>query len=542
MNDPNERRALTAIVACLVIFYVWSAFFAPPPPAEEPAAPAATTQVVPTPTVADTVPGTPAPEGPCVPQPGTISGTVAELDLANCGGGVSQVRLPAFREAISTTPWWSWVLSRVSGGSGAWVPYGTSSGAQHLLGTQGHFGTAGIGAPSDVPSTWTTELSGSSATLRRTTLNGLQISQTIVPAGEPDLFDVTYTFTSSLPLEGPLWIGITDAFETTSGPYDARSRLAAVVDGDLEQLTDPQEVTSVTEFEGPVSWFGVEDQYFLAALLPTEPEWGTLRWRSLGDGTTGAFLEGPPRIAANAPVTVKLRMYAGPKDVERMAALGSGLDEAANLGFFGFFAKILLFILHILHAGLKNWGLAILALTFTVRAAFYPLSAAAFRSGKQMQQVQPLLKELQERYKDDKEALNRETIALFTKHKVNPLGGCLPILLQMPVFFALYSALQTTPDLYQAGFLYLQDLSAPDPLGILPLIMAVGMIVQQRMTPMTGMAPAQQQIMKLMPLMFALFMFAVPAGLSLYYALNTLLSIAQQWYNTRSYKPIALED
>ncbi len=543
MNDPNERRALTAIVACLVVFYVWSAFLAPKPAEESP-----TTQPVAQQSPAAAAPGAPvaAPatsEAPCVPSVATVKGSVAELDVANCGGGLAQVRMPGFEEAIRTTPWWTWLWDRVSGvGSGGWQPYQMTEGVQQLLSEQGRFGTAGIGTPGGPAATWTVEPSGgTSATLRRTTANGLRITQTIAPSAERDVFDVTYQFESPVPLEGPLWIGVADRFASLEGAYDMHSRLSAVVDGDLEQLTSPDDVTSVTEVEGPVSWFGVEDRYFLAALIPTEPAWGTLRWRALDDGRTGAFLEGPPRIAANAPVSVKFRLYAGPKDAERLATLGNGLDEAANLGIFGFFSKVLLFILHILHAALKNWGLAILALTFTVRAAFYPLSASAFRSGKQMQQVQPLLKELQERHKDDKEALNRETIALFTKHKVNPLGGCLPILLQMPVFFALYSALQHTPDLYHADFLYLLDLSAPDPFGVLPFIMAVGMVVQQRMTPMTGMDPAQQQIMKFMPLMFALFMFAVPAGLSLYYALNTVLSIAQQWYNTRSYKPIALE-
>jgi len=116
------------------------------------------------------------------------------------------------------------------------------------------------------------------------------------------------------------------------------------------------------------------------------------------------------------------------------------------------------------------------------------------------------------------------------------------MLVQMPVFFALYTGLQFTPDLFHADFLYLRDLSAPDPYGVLPTIMAIGMILQQQLTPMTGMDPAQQQMMRIMPLVFALFMFGLPSGLALYYALNTLLSIAQQWYNTRSIKPIELHD
>jgi YidC/Oxa1 family membrane protein insertase len=241
-------------------------------------------------------------------------------------------------------------------------------------------------------------------------------------------------------------------------------------------------------------------------------------------------------------VQVQFKVYVGPKEVERLAVLGNGLEEAVDLGMFGLFSKVLLFFLGIFHAGVGNWGVAILLLTLLVRIVFYPLTASAFRAGKVMQALQPKIKELQERHGEDKETLNREMLKLFAKHKANPLGGCLPMLVQMPIFFALYNGLMHTPDLYHAEFLFVRDLSAPDPWGVFPGLMAVGMVLQQRLTPMTGMDPDQARMMKFMPLIFALFMFSVPAGLSVYYATNTLLSIAQQWYNTRNFQPTVLDD
>jgi YidC/Oxa1 family membrane protein insertase len=543
VKDPNERRALIAIVLCLVVFYVWSAFYGPKPtpaadadgataPQLAPSAPAEAGSVA---AVAQAVP-----TGPCTERQEQITSSVVELGVSTCGGSVETIRMPGYQEAETVTPWWTWVFQRITGAaSGGWEPYSGGEGVLSLLGENGAFGLAGRGA-------FTTEgayelVSESPLVLRRVESDGLTITKSLTPTADPDLFDFKVRFESSVPLNGPFWVGLADEFRPPSGAYDMAPHASAVVDGDLEQQLDPQSVTTASTLPGPVSWLGVENRYFLAALAPATPElasWGTFTWAPVGQGH-GAFLVGPSTsLAPGAPLELSFKLYAGPKYVERLAIIGHGLDEAANLGFWGFFSKILLFFLGVFHAGLNNWGLSIVALTVFIRLCFYPLSAKAFRSGKAMQEIQPLLKEVQEKYKDDKERQTRETMALFQQHNVNPLGGCLPLLLQMPVFFALYAALLHTPDLFHADFLQVSDLSAPDPYGAFPFFMAVGMVLQQRMTPMTGMDPTQQQMMRLMPLIFALFMFGLPAGLSLYYALNTVLSILQQWYNTRSYQPV----
>ncbi|MDP2314506.1 MAG: membrane protein insertase YidC [Pseudomonadota bacterium] len=544
MRDPNERRALIAIVLCLAVFYVWSAFIAPkplPPPEEGVATSGAPAEA---PVEGALPPGAPnavatvEPTGPCTDERVDLDTKTAHLGLSTCGGAVKTLQMPEFEEAVTVTPWWIWIWKTVSGQSpGSWRPYGESSGVLSLLSADGALATAGRG-PFAADGAYTI-VGRNPVTLQRVTADGLTITKTFAPTEDPAVFQVSVRFSSSVPLNGPFWVGVSDAFRTPESVYDMAPHASAVVDGSLERMSEPDEVTAPTALEGPVSWFGVENRYFLAALAPADPTWGTLSWTPVGEGH-GAYLVGPSAsLTPDQPIDLQFTLYTGPKHVERLAELGHEFDEAADLGFFGFFSKILLFFLGIFHSGLKNWGLSIIALTFLVRLSFYPLSAKAYKSGKAMQQVQPLLKELQEKYKDDKEAQTRETMALFQRHNVNPLGGCLPMLLQMPVFFALYSALLHTPDLFGASFLHVHDLSAPDPIGAFPFFMAVGMVLQQRMTPMTGMDPAQQQMMRFMPLIFALFMFGLPAGLSLYYALNTVLSILQQWYNTRSYKPPA---
>lgn len=540
MRDPNERRAIVAMMMCLAVFYTWSAFFAPAP-VPEVAAPSPVTAPSPasTPTPVAVPGGTPTASETCTPGTQTLRTATFTLDVDACGRGVSSLALPGWREPVDVLPWWTWLWNGATGGGFArWQPYRQESGVERLLGAHGAFAIAGQGAV-EAAGAWTITAVPDGLQWQRTTPGGLLVTQQLTKGAAPDMLDLVVTWSADRPIAGPLWLGVGDRLADVEGQHDTQPRLAAVVDGDLETLTIPSEVVEPSRYAGDVAWFGVEDRYFLAAILPSDPAWGRLEHRRFDGERVGAFLvREQATVSPGAPLQLRARVYVGQKDVERLAAVGGDLDKAADLGMFGLFAKVLLFFLGVFHAGVKSWGVAILLLTAMVRLVFYPLTASAFRSGRQMQAIQPLVKELQERHGDDKETLNREMMALFAKHQVNPLGGCLPMLVQMPVFFALYAGLMASPALYHADFLYIHDLSAPDPYGILPSLMAVGMVLQQRLTPMTGMDPAQAQMMKLMPLVFALFMFSVPAGLSLYYTTNTLLSIAQQWHNTRSIPPI----
>lgn len=547
MKD-QESRTLLAVVLMLATYFLWTTVIAPPPipppeaelPAAEGSAPTAS---MPSPALL-TAASAPACTGAI---PSTLASDVLSLGFSDCGG-IGGLEIPGYEAAMTVTPWWNWVWGRATGThSGSWIPYTASEEVEALVGGGARFAAIGVGDPLEWAEPRWDYQAIQGGVQGRSSQNGVQLTWTLTSTGDGDLYQLRLRWDAPSGAKGPFWVGLEDNLEPITGLYDAHPRLAAVVAGDLEQITTPGDLLAEPErFEGEVGWLGLEDRYFLAAMMPSDPGWNSVHAKAKieKDQTrTFAWSEAPKaELAPGESYETTFRIYAGPKDVERLASLGGGLELGAALGFFGFFAKILLFFLHIFQGVVQNWGVAIVALTFFVRASLYPLAARAFRNAKAMQLVQPEIKALQEKYAEDKETLNREMMKLFTERQVNPVGGCLPLFIQMPVFFALYSALQVTPDLYHQSFLYIQDLSAPDPYGFFPLLMSIGMVVQQQMTPMTGMDPVQQRMMKLMPLMFALFMFTVPSGLAVYYAINTALSILQQWYNTRSYELASAAD
>lgn len=546
MKDNNERRLLTAVAISLAIVWLWSAFFGPkPPPEGETAADIVASPdagAAPAPAAGSSSPTVVSAAGhveaPCTGAAATLQTETSVLKVTDCGA-VESVVFTGVPAAISAHPWWTWAYERVTGAaSGAWHPYSDAEGELELL-VHGELLTAGQGA--FVPGgTWVIS-STDPLVQTRTTAEGLRIIRTIQKGDSPDLWNVTVRFEADRTLTGPLWIGVEDEFSAVASRSSSNPGLVALADGDLESLTSPSSVKAgePEELDAPVGWFGVADRFYMAAAAPVDPGGARLQWARVDDGRVGAFLTlAPDSVGPGASVQQQFVMYVGPREVHRLEAAGHGFEGAGSLGFFGLFAKYLLVTLHLIHEALGNWGYSILALTFLVRLVTYPLTRSAVMSGRKMQALQPEVKKLQEKYADDKETLNREMMALWSKNGVNPVGGCLPMLIQMPVFFALYSALAYEPQLFHANFLYLEDLSAQDPYGFLGFFVMGGMYVQQLITPTPGMDPTQQQMMKLMPLVFGLMMFSAPAGLSLYYSLNTVLAIAQQWYNTRSIPPV----
>ena len=288
--------------------------------------------------------------------------------------------------------------------------------------------------------------------------------------------------------------------------------------------------------EGPILWAGYETKYFIAALAPDQPDRARVRIWKPDEKSAASDLYFPPApLPAGAATSQTIRIYGGPKNIEDLKSVGVGLERAVDFGYFAVLAKPLLWILNFFERFVGNYGVAIILLTCLIRIAFFPLATKQFRSMKEMQRLQPLLQELREKYKEDRERLNQETMQLFRTHKVNPLGGCLPIVVQIPVFFALYQALLNSIALRQAPFaLWLKDLSAPDPTYIAPIVMTGSMFLQQKMSPPAG-DPAQQKIMMMMPLIFGVMFLNFPSGLALYWLANNLLAIAQQWWINRRF-------
>ena len=209
---------------------------------------------------------------------------------------------------------------------------------------------------------------------------------------------------------------------------------------------------------------------------------------------------------------------------------GARLDEAIDYGFFGIVAIPLLHLLKFFYQVVHNYGLAIILLTILIKLLLHPINKRSMGSMKAMQNLQPKLKELREKYKNDKQRLNMEMMNLFKLHKVNPMGGCLPMHAQFPIYIALYKVLWNSVELYRAPFFWFyKDLSAPDPYLISPILLGIAMFAQQKLMPAATMDPAQRKMMMFMPLMFCVFMLFLPSGLTIYILVNTVFSILQQW-------------
>jgi YidC/Oxa1 family membrane protein insertase len=299
------------------------------------------------------------------------------------------------------------------------------------------------------------------------------------------------------------------------------------------------------EFSGDVAWAGFGYTYFFVALMPENSAGHKVSVRQNGAALIAA-LSGPA-------ATDRYRLFIGPKELELLKSVGKDIDRAIDHGYFGFVSVPLLYVLHFFHRFTGSYGVDIIILTVLIKLIMWPLTHKSFSSMKSMQKLGPQMEKLKERYANDKEKLNKEIMDLYKRNGVNPLGGCLPMALQFPVFIGLYNALSTPIELRHAPFLWVKDLSRPDwealqfavpawwpsflPSGIpiLTIVMGATMFIQQWMTPSAG-DPNQRRMMMLMPLMFTFMFVSFPAGLTVYWLVNNVLSIAQQYWINRSDK------
>jgi len=283
-------------------------------------------------------------------------------------------------------------------------------------------------------------------------------------------------------------------------------------------------------------WLAMTQHYFLAAWLPDTGE--VNHFYSRNPSGTDRYILGARspmlKVAAGSSATVKSRFIAGPKLQDLLEKVAPGLELTVDYGVLTILAKPLFWLLEFFHGIFGNWGWAIIFLTITVKSVFYKLSEMSYRSMARMRKVAPRMKQMKEQYGDDRQAMSKAMMELYKREKINPLGGCFPILVQMPVFIALYWVLLESVEMRYAPFiLWIHNLSGMDPYFILPVIMGISMWVQQKLNP-APVDPVQQKVFQFMPLVFT-FMFAFfPSGLVLYWVVNNILSITQQWLITRS--------
>jgi YidC/Oxa1 family membrane protein insertase len=284
-------------------------------------------------------------------------------------------------------------------------------------------------------------------------------------------------------------------------------------------------------------WIAMIQHYFLSAWIPAQEGTNLVYSISSTNRYPATYTIG--MRSANKTVTnggsaeFNSQFFVGPKLVERLEEITPGLDLTVDYGVLTFLSKPLYWLLSFYHSYVGNWGLAIILLTFTIKAVFYKLSEASYRSMARMRKVAPRLKKLKERHGDDRQKMNQAMMELYKTEKINPMGGCLPMLVQIPVFIALYWALLETVALRQAPFiLWIQDLSVMDPYYVMPVIMGISMFIQQRLNPAPP-DPIQAKVMMALPFVFTIFFAFFPAGLVLYWIVNNSLSIAQQWVITK---------
>lgn len=326
------------------------------------------------------------------------------------------------------------------------------------------------------------------------------------------------------------------------------------LDGKRQQ-EDLAKVTGEKALTGNLSWAALQDTYFAAALLPKDKGLHAFVMRAAGDQPVVGLAGAKQVLSPGGQTTTEAWVFAGPKDLDVLRGVGQDLDSLVDLGWFDFLARPALWLLKFLYRFTGNYGIAIILVTVLQKIAFHPLTHKSLKSMQAMQAIQPKLQALQERYKNNPQKKQEETMALYKKHGVNPMGGCLPMVVQIPIFIALYNALSSSVEMWQARFLWIRDLTQPDALftvevwggydfhaNILALLMGVSMWVQQKMSPPAGDPRQAQMMLWMMPILFTFMFWSFPSGLVLYWLVNNILQVGQQWLITRTpARPPAIE-
>ena len=552
----DTQRLILFIIFSFSALFLWEAWqreHRPPPPPVTTAKPAATADL---PVPSATAPGQgPAPgAGPVPAAPGADAGAAAVVqpiviktdlytaDIDAAGGMIARVALTAHRDfdhpdlpynALQKTAERTFVAQ--SGLLGAGLPnhrtvYEAVPGPRELA-----------------PGADTLELR-----LQATAANGDKVVQVLTFHRGNYVIDVAYDVTNagSAPIAPFAYFQLTRDIKTQgvqnsmapasfTGPvvYNEADKYKKIEFGDLDKLAaDPTRKLPYTK-NADNGWVGMVEHYFVAAWLPSDEKKTPREFyaRKLDNGLYSVGVIVPVgTIAPGATGEVRVPLYVGPQEQDILAKLAKGLDLVVDYGIFTVIAAPLFWLLKWLHGIVLNWGWAIILLTIIIKSAFYPLNHASARSMAKMKVIAPKMKALQERYANDKQQLQIKMMEMYKEEKINPLGGCLPILVQIPVFIALYWVLLSAVELRHAPWIgWIHDLSAPDPWYVLPVIYAVTAYLQVRLSPTPISDPVQAKVMQIMPIAFSVMFLFFPSGLVLYWLVNNCIQIFQQWHMNR---------
>jgi len=389
-------------------------------------------------------------------------------------------------------------------------------------------------------------------TMKATLSNGLLLKRTLIFHADTYLVDMSYQVSNG----NATAIQISPALILNSAPFahgSSTSRYlfsgpASFVNGELEELKVKKLVEGPQVVQGDISWTGYEDNYFINAVMPLTRGTHMVTISGSEDKIRSVISEGIFSLEANSSALYDYKVYFGPKKLTILQAADHDLAKAVNFGWFDILAKPMLWLLNFFNGFIGNYGIAIILVTILIKVSFWPITQKGMKSMKNMQKLQPKVAKLKEKYKDDPTKMNQEMMAMYKTYKVNPVGGCLPMIIQIPFFFALYRVLMAAIELRHAPFmLWINDLSAPDRLmvgfdipyihgiPVLTLLMGASMYLQQKMTPTTA-DPTQAKIMQFLPVIFTFMFINFASGLVLYWFVNNLLSILQQQLINRQTK------
>ena len=550
--DINKRTILWIVfsVSLIIIWNNWqvanggqSMFSMTPPPAKVVAAPAATTTAAGVPAVA----GAPALPGAPVAPPAikteviTVTTDVFKVDINTAGGTVQRVELLQFRDKIDKTK--NQVLFDVN-------QKGTYVGKTGLLAT-------GVALPNEntafvaKPGPRALDSANEIQLVLEGVENGVKLTKTFTFKRGDYVIGMRHdvTNTTAAPITPSLYVKLQhhgnepegESYFTASytGPtmYTPENKYEKLQFSDIEKRGTAEHTKSSSG-----GWIAMSQHYFVSAFLPPEGLYRDIFTRKTPGVSNLYEIEnvmplGP--LAPGATKSTEVRLYSGPQDENKLEKIAPGLELVKDYGMLTFLAKPMFWVMDQIHKVLGNWGWTIIAFTILIKLLFFPLSAAGYKSMARIKVVTPKMQAIREKYKGDPAKMNQATMELYKTEKINPLGGCLPILVQMPVFIALYWVLQASAEMRGAPWLgWITDLTAPDPYFILPILYAISMYITTKLNPAPA-DPMQAKMMLFMPLAFSVMFIFFPSGLVLYWVVNNILSIAQQWVITKKFEDAA---
>ncbi len=355
--------------------------------------------------------------------------------------------------------------------------------------------------------------------------SNIKVSRDVTPADQQPYLNLTYDIQFKNRRPNYAFVSLT-AQHVADDPEEIDRQLLYWTEKSLERVQVKDGLDQLKDIVTPVRYIGATNRYFLMTLVAQGGLEPKAQIQPIAPGQGRISMVFP--ITSNQ-LTLPFKAYFGPKELETLRRVDPALDNAVDLGWFQIFAYPMLKLLKFLNAFVHNYGVAIILLTLLLKIVTYPLTYKSMKSMKEMASLQPQLQKIREKYKDDKQKLNTEMLSLMKTHGYNPAAGCVPMLIQMPIFIALYRVLYSSIELFHAPFaLWIHDLSTHDPYYVTPILLAGTMYLQQKLTPQTTMDPAQQKMMQFMPLIFGAMMMNLPSGLTIYMLTNALASIVQQ--------------